>query len=246
MVRTTSAKQTASSTPAAAPAPTPVVESKDVSAKKSSKKAAKPAEVVATPAPAPVVVAPVATPAAPVVAAPAAAAETKVEESKTLSSDAILTSVDAKIQQVSSILASLKNDSKALRKEILANKKAFEKLEKKSAKKKRAAPAEGEEAKPRTSGFMRPVKISDELASFLGKAAGTVMGRQDANDEIRQYVALHNLKETEKGKGRNINPDAKLSSLLKLPSGEQLTYFNLQKYMKPHFIRIEDAVVATA
>ncbi len=72
------------------------------------------------------------------------------------------------------------------------------------------------------------------------------MGRQDANDEIRKYVALHNLKETEKGKGRNINPDAKLSSLLKLPAGEQLTYFNLQKYMKPHFIRIEDVVVATA
>ena len=244
MVRTTSAKQTASSTPAPATPVAPVVESKEVSAKKSSKKAAKAAEVVATPAPAPVVAAPTPAP-APVVAAPAAT-ETKVEESKTLSSDAILTAVDAKIQQVSSILSSLKNDSKALRKEILANKKAFEKLEKKSAKKKRAAPAEGEEVKPRNSGFMRPVKISDELASFLGKAAGTVMGRQDANDEIRQYVALHNLKETEKGKGRNINPDAKLSSLLKLPSGEQLTYFNLQKYMKPHFIRIEDAVVATA
>ena len=239
MVRTTSAKQTVS-TPAA-----PVVESKEVvakdaSSKKSTKKATK-AEAPATPAPAPVVATP-----APAVVAPAPVVESKVEESKTLSSDAILTSVDAKIQQVSSILASLKNDSKALRKEILANKKAFEKLEKKSAKKKRAAPAEGEEVKPRNSGFMRPVKISDELASFLGKAAGTVMGRQDANDEIRQYVALHNLKETEKGKGRNINPDAKLSALLKLPKDEQLTYFNLQKYMKPHFIRIEDAVVATA
>jgi chromatin remodeling complex protein RSC6 len=93
---------------------------------------------------------------------------------------------------------------------------------------------------------MRPVKISDELASFLGKATGTVMGRQDANDEIRQYVSLHNLKETEKGKGRNINPDAKLSALLKLPKDEQLTYFNLQKYMKPHFIRIEDPVTTTA
>ena len=229
MVRTTSTKQTA-------PAPVaPVVESKDVApkeAKKSSKKSAKtevaaPAPVVAAPAPAPVAAA---TP------APAPVAD----ETKSLSSDAILTAFDAKIQQVSSILNSLKNDSKALRKEILSNKKAFEKLEKKTAKKRRAPPAEGEEVKPRNSGFMRPVKISDELASFLGKTAGTVMGRQDANDEIRQYVALHNLKETEKGKGRNINPDAKLSSLLKLPAGEQLTYFNLQKYMKPHFIRIEE------
>ena len=238
MVRTTPAKQTAST-------PAPVVESKEVVAKDvSSKKASKKASKTDAPAPEPVVVAPV-VPAPVAAAAPVAPVSEKVEESKTLSSDAILTAVDAKIQQVSSILSSLKNDSKALRKEFLATKKAIEKLEKKSAKKKRAAPVEGEEVKPRNSGFMRPVKISDELASFLGKATGTVMGRQDANDEIRQYVALHNLKETEKGKGRNINPDAKLSALLKLPKDEQLTYFNLQKYMKPHFIRIED-VVATA
>jgi chromatin remodeling complex protein RSC6 len=243
MVRTTSTKQTASTpvsaslTSVVAPSLAPV----DAAVKKTSSKKSTKTEVAPAVAPA----------AAPVVAAPVssmlnAATEVKVDETKSLSSDAILTAFDAKIQQVSSILSSLKNDSKVLRKEILSNKKAFDKLEKKSAKKKRAAPVDGEEAKPRNSGFMRPVKISDELASFLGKTVGTVMGRQDANDEIRQYVSLHNLKETEKGKGRNINPDAKLSSLLKLPAGEQLTYFNLQKYMKPHFIRIEDAVTATA
>ena len=245
MVRTTSTKQTVSNSTSASltsvVAPSVSLAPVDAAVKKTSSKKSTKTEVVA-----PASVTPVAAPLNAVPSAPVVTAEVKVDETKSLSSDAILTAFDAKIQQVSSILVSLKNDSKALRKEILSNKKAFEKLEKKSAKKKRAAPVDGEEVKPRNSGFMRPVKISDELASFLGKTAGTVMGRQDANDEIRQYVALHNLKETEKGKGRNINPDAKLSSLLKLPAGEQLTYFNLQKYMKPHFIRIEDATVATA
>lgn len=224
MVRTTKPAATPVA-PAVAATPAPVAE------KKTSSKKTKTVE--------PVAAAPAAPAPAPVAAAPVAEAD----EVKTLSSDAVLTAVEAKIQQVSSILSSLKNDTKALRKQIAQDKKVAEKLAKKSAKKKRA-PVEGEEAKPRTSGFMRPVRISDELAVFLGKATGTVMGRQDANDEIRQYVSAHNLKETEKGKGRNINPDAKLATLLKLPSGEQLTYFNLQKYMKPHFIKIEEAATA--
>lgn len=212
-----------------------VVPEVSASAKKvSSKKPKAEASVLAA--------APVVTPTPVIVAAPVVselAAEIKVDEVKTVSSDAILTAIDAKVQQVGSILASLKNDSKALRKQIAQDKKAAEKLAKKSSKKKRVV-VEGEEVKPRNSGFMRPVRISDELAVFLGKEAGTVMGRQVANDEIRRYVTAHNLKETEKGKGRNINPDAKLSALLKLPAEEQLTYFNLQKYMKPHFIKIED------
>jgi upstream activation factor subunit UAF30 len=224
MVRSTKPASTTATAPAAAAVATEATKK----ASSSSKKVAK----VETP----VVVAPVVV--APVVAvAPVAQEEKPVEDNKTLSSDAILTAFDAKIQQVSSILASLKNDSKSLRKQIAQDKKTTEKLVKKSSKKRRA-PVEGEDVKPRNSGFMRPVRISDELASFLGKATGTVMGRQDANDEIRKYVSVHNLKETEKGKGRNINPDAKLSALLKLPANEQLTYFNLQKYMKPHFIKI--------
>jgi chromatin remodeling complex protein RSC6 len=49
----------------------------------------------------------------------------------------------------------------------------------------------------------------------------------------------------DKENGRRINPDAKLKSLLKLKKGEELTYFNLQRYMSPHFAG-KVAVVASA
>jgi upstream activation factor subunit UAF30 len=226
-----------SATPATTAAPVVAESAKKVSAKKTKTEVTiAPVTPAPTPIPAPIEVAPV-----------AIEAESKApvaDEIKSVSSEVLLSTIDAKVQQVASGLSLLKNDLKSLRKQIAQDKKVAEKLAKKSSKKKRVV-VEGEEVKPRNSGFMRPVRISDELASFLGKATGTVMGRQVANDEIRKYVTANNLKETEKGKGRNINPDAKLFALLKLPANEQLTYFNLQKYMKPHFIKIEEAV-ATA
>jgi chromatin remodeling complex protein RSC6 len=235
MVRTTKSSVQSSST--SVPQVVSEVPSVPIEAAKAKKtpsakkeKVAKVETEVATPAPVPVPT--------PAVVETASATEVVAEDSKTLTSDALLTGIDAKIQQVGSILASLKNESKALRRQLAQDRRTTEKLIKKTTKKKRVV-VEGEEVKPRKSGFMCPVKISDELASFLGKETGTVMGRQDANDEIREYVKSNNLKETEKGKGRNINPDAKLSALLKLPSDVQLTYFNLQKYMKSHFIKIE-------
>ena len=85
------------------------------------------------------------------------------------------------------------------------------------------------------SGFVRPTKISDELAVFLGKPVGTEMARTDVSRLINSYLRINNLQDPRNG--RNINPDAKLRALLKLGENDELTYFNLQKYMKHHFIR---------
>lgn len=86
------------------------------------------------------------------------------------------------------------------------------------------------------SGFIRPTKISDELAIFLGKPVGTEMARTDVSRLINGYIRVNNLQDPKNG--RNINPDAKLRVLLKIGQNEELTYFNLQKYMKHHFIRV--------
>ena len=87
----------------------------------------------------------------------------------------------------------------------------------------------------RPSGFVTPTKISDELAKFLGKPVGTEMARTEVSRHINTYIRAHNLQDPKNG--RTINPDAKLRALLTIGENDELTYFNLQKYMKHHFLR---------
>jgi len=61
------------------------------------------------------------------------------------------------------------------------------------------------------------------------------MARTEVSKEINKYIQSNNLKDP--ANGRKINPDAKLSKLLKLNKNDELTYFNLQRYMKHHFIK---------
>jgi len=85
------------------------------------------------------------------------------------------------------------------------------------------------------SGFVKPTLISTELASFLGKPIGTEMARTAVTREINTYIKANKLQDPTNG--RHIIPDAKLKTLLKIKKGEELTYFNLQKYMSTHFAK---------
>ena len=85
------------------------------------------------------------------------------------------------------------------------------------------------------SGFVKPTKISVELATFLGKAKGTEMARTEVTREINSYIRQHKLQDPQNG--RRILADAKLRKLLKLGKNDELTYFNLQRYMSPHFAK---------
>ena len=88
------------------------------------------------------------------------------------------------------------------------------------------------------SGFVKPTLISDELAMFLGEPVGIEMARTDVSRAINRYIIENGLQDTENG--RKINPDEKLTNLLRLKEEDELTYFNLQKYMKHHFIKNVD------
>jgi chromatin remodeling complex protein RSC6 len=105
--------------------------------------------------------------------------------------------------------------------------KRFKLVSKSGGKKKKKTTARA------PSGFVKPTPISDELASFLGKEKGSEMARTEVTREINVYIRNNGLQDATNG--RRINADPALSSLLKLAPGDELTYFNLQKYMSGHF-----------
>ena len=133
------------------------------------------------------------------------------------------------------MISTLKSDYRALEKKWSREVKAAQKA---SSKRKRKA---GNRA---PSGFVKPTKISDELASFLGKDKGSEMARTEVTRDINKYIRLHNLQDKENG--RKIIPDIKLAALLKLNKTDELTYFNLQRYMSPHFAKATKEVAVVA
>jgi len=140
-----------------------------------------------------------------------------------------------KLNQLSSMVASLKTEYRTLEKKWSRELKAAQKTS--SKKKKRA----GNRA---PSGFVKPTRISDELAVFLGKDKGSEMARTDVTREINKYIRSHNLQDV--SNGRKINPDSKLQTLLRLNKTDELTYFNLQRYMSPHFHKADKPLATSA
>lgn len=137
-----------------------------------------------------------------------------------------MTEFSAKLQQMVGLFSTVKNDFKTLEKSVAREMKIAQKA---SAKKRQNS------GNRKPSGFVKPARISDELAAFLGKDSGTEMSRTDVSKEINAYIVKHNLKNAQNG--RIIHPDAKLTKLLKVQKNDELTFFNLQRYMKPHFAK---------
>ena len=140
-----------------------------------------------------------------------------------------------KLNQLSSMFASLKTEYRSLEKKWTRELKVAQKSQ---AKRKRKS------GNRQPSGFVKPTKISDELAKFLEKPVGSEMARTDVTREINTYIRAHKLQD--KDNGRKINPDTKLATLLKLKKTDELTYFNLQRYMSPHFYKSEKVLAPAA
>ena len=142
-------------------------------------------------------------------------------------------SLDLKFTDVLGKLASFKTVIKEMETEVRKLQKIAQKEIKDLTKKGKKKGGGKDKAKRAPSGFAKPSPISQELCDFLGKEAGSELARTEVTKHLTTYIKEHNLQAPEDK--RKILPDAKLKKLLKVPKGDEITYFNLQRYLKPHF-----------
>ena len=83
------------------------------------------------------------------------------------------------------------------------------------------------------SGFAKPGHISLELSKFLKLGKDDLIARTEVTKLITKYCQENDLQKKEDK--RTIHPDKPLRDLLRLKKGDELTFFNLQKYMKIHY-----------
>ena len=140
-----------------------------------------------------------------------------------------------KLKSVQTTIRELTTVASQLEKRV---QKASRVLKKQANKKQRRNNSSGS-----PSGFTKPGQVSDELRTFLKLDKDQLIARTDVTKMINNYCKEYKLQD-EKDR-RILLPDKKLTKLLRLKKGDELTFFNLQKYMKVHFPN-KDGVYPTA
>lgn len=213
-------KTTKKAAPAPAPADAAPVVAAPVKAPRKAK-AEVTVPVVSTPAPAP------ATDAAPVVAA------------ETRTAPEILSALQETLKSLSSELTSRVRAAVHDAQEAV---KAIKRDARDSKKRRRKDPADMTpeekatwEARRANNAFLKLRPITDELATFMGLPSKSQKSQTDVTKYVSTYVKAHNC--FDPNFKRRIIPDAKLGKLLRVKDGQEVTYLNLQSFLKVHFVK---------
>ena len=89
------------------------------------------------------------------------------------------------------------------------------------------------EARRANNAFLRQRPITDELSAFMSIPAGSKRSQTEVTKFIADYVKSHNCFDP-KFK-RRILPNAALAKLLRVSDKTEVTYLNLQSFLKVHF-----------
>lgn len=156
--------------------------------------------------------------------------ETVPEPSKTTEANTsnVITHIQTlqgEISNLSTQLSSLRKSLTTLQKEYSKERKQWQKLQNKKKS--------GGSGVKHQSGIAKPGFISPALCNFIGVSEGTEMARTEVIKFVNKYIKDKQLQD--KNNKKIIVPDAKLQTLLQSKKSDEITYFNLQTFMKPHY-----------
>jgi chromatin remodeling complex protein RSC6 len=195
--------------------------------------------------------------AAPAAKAPKAAKKEKVSVSKAEIVVPILTTaapVEAVSQSSDALLTTLADQLKALSTEftsrvrdaVKATQEAAKQAKKEardSKKKRKVDPATlnpeqraAWEARRANNAFLKQKPLTDELCSFMGLKAGEKRSQTEVTKFISDYVKSHSC--FDPSFKRRILPNAALAKLLRVDDKTEVTYLNLQRFLKVHFKKV--------
>jgi len=135
--------------------------------------------------------------------------------------ESLITQLNAVKSNISGIQQNIKQLEKTVKKQMKGLKKEVSKTKNKGNR--------------QPSGFAKPSKVTKELCEFMNKAEGSEIARTEVTRALVAYIKENKLENTSNSK--IISPDNKLKILLGLHDDQELTYFNIQKYMNKHFVK---------
>ena len=133
----------------------------------------------------------------------------------------LVTQLNQMKTQITGIQQNIKQLEKSVKKQIKGLKKEVTKTKNKGNR--------------QPSGFAKPSKVTKELCEFMNTAEGSEIARTEVTRALVAYIKENKLENTSNSK--IISPDDKLKVLLGLDDSQELTYFNIQKYMNKHFVK---------
>ena len=153
---------------------------------------------------------------------------TKTHDNGTLETDMtnIFNELNNSISNMKMVMTKMQTSLKDLEKQVTKHTKVLKKEQDKNKNKPNKAP----------SGFAKPTQVTSELCKFMNKEEGTKLARTEVTKALVSYIKEHKLEDQTNSK--KILPDVNLKTLLGLDNeSDELTYFNIQKYMNKHFIK---------
>lgn len=126
-------------------------------------------------------------------------------------------------------------------KSLTARMRVLQKEVVKSARSKRSRKSPVADADPdapkRPSALQKPVAISNELCKFLGFEPDTEHSRQEVTASINAFIKDNGLQNPENRRFillEGSDAATRLKALLREPD-QPVTFFNIQRYLKPHY-----------